>query len=60
MGHIELKRETLLLSEVIDHAIETVAPLWRAKHHELSTQASLDPLYVIGDQARLVQSLRAT
>ena len=56
MGHIELKRETLLLSDVIDHAIETVAPLWRAKQQEITTAASLDPLYVEGDLARLVQS----
>ncbi len=55
-GHIALKRETLLLSEVIDHAAETVAPLWRAKRHEISMVASLEPLYVTGDLARLVQS----
>ena len=56
-GHIVLKRETLLLSEVIDHAVETVAPLWREKQHEISMVASLEPLYVSGDLARLVQSL---
>ncbi len=55
-GHIVLKRETLLLSEVIDHAAETVAPLWREKQHEISMVASLEPLYVTGDLARLVQS----
>ncbi len=56
MGHIELKRETLLLSDVLDHAMETVAPLWREKQHEISTHANLEPLYVKGDLARLVQS----
>jgi signal transduction histidine kinase len=56
MGHIELKRETLLLSEVIDHAMETVAPLFRAKHQVISVASGLDPLYVRGDRARLVQS----
>jgi signal transduction histidine kinase len=55
-GHVVLKRETLLLSEVIDHAAETVAPLWREKQHEISMVASLEPLYVTGDLARLVQS----
>ena len=54
-GQIELKRETLLLSDVIDHALETVAPLCRAKHHEILAEPSPDPLYVTGDQARLVQ-----
>jgi signal transduction histidine kinase len=56
MGHIELKRETLLLSGIIDHAMETVAPLFRAKHHEVSVASSLEALYVRGDLARLVQS----
>ncbi len=55
-GHIVLNRETLLLSDVIDHAAETVAPLWRAKQHEISTVTSLEPLYVTGDLARLVQT----
>ena len=54
-GQIELKCETLLLSDVIDHALETVAPLCRAKHHEILAEPSPDPLYVTGDQARLVQ-----
>ncbi|HEU4780404.1 MAG TPA: ATP-binding protein, partial [Steroidobacteraceae bacterium] len=56
MGRIELKRETLLLSDVIDHATETATPLWRAKQHQISTVTGLEPLYVIGDRARLVQS----
>ena len=56
MGHIELKRETLLLSHVIEHAMETVAPLFRTKHHVVSVASGLDPLYVRGDLARLVQS----
>jgi signal transduction histidine kinase/CheY-like chemotaxis protein len=55
-GRIELRRETLLLSEVIDRAIETVAPIWRQKHHQISIRSSLEPLHVQGDPARLVQS----
>ncbi len=56
MSHIELKNEVLLLSHVLDQAMETVAPLWREKQHEISTHANLEPLYVRGDLARLVQS----
>jgi len=56
MGHVELKRETLLLTEVIDLAMETVTPQWRAKQHEVTTHASLERLYVRGDRARLIQS----
>ncbi len=55
-GRIYLKHETLLLSDVIDNAIETVAPLWREKHQEISIRSSLEPVYVVGDLARLVQS----
>ena len=57
-GRIELKRETLRLSEIIDHALETVTPLCRAKHHEISIQAGRDPVYVIGDHALLVFARR--
>ena len=56
MGHIELKRETLLLSDILDHAMETVAPMFRAKHHVVSVASGLDPLHIRGDRARLVQS----
>ncbi|HET9865196.1 MAG TPA: ATP-binding protein [Steroidobacteraceae bacterium] len=55
-GRIELKRETLLLSDVIERAVETVAPLWREKQHQITTQSCLEPVYVQGDLARLVQS----
>jgi signal transduction histidine kinase len=57
MGRIELKHETLLLKDVIDHAMETVAPAWRTKSHQVSVVTGLEPLYVKGDLARLVQSL---
>ena len=54
-GQIELKRETLLLSSVIEFAIETTAPLCRASHHALTHHVNPEPLYVVGDEARLVQ-----
>lgn len=56
MGRIELKHETLLLKDVIDHATETVAPSWREKSHQVTVVTGLEPLYVKGDLARLVQS----
>jgi PAS domain S-box-containing protein len=54
---IELRRETLELAEVIRQAIETVEPLIRERRHELQIHSSCGPLYVIGDSARLIQSL---
>jgi signal transduction histidine kinase/ActR/RegA family two-component response regulator len=56
MGRIELKREPLLLADVIERAIETVAPLWREKQHQITTRSGLEPVHVVGDLARLVQS----
>ena len=54
-GRIELKRETLELSSVITLAVETVEPLLREKHHEVSITAGYESLHVSGDFARLVQ-----
>jgi CheY-like chemotaxis protein len=56
-GRIELKRETLELSSVIALAVETVEPLLREKHHEVSITAGYETLYVNGDFARLVQCI---
>ena len=54
---IELRRETLELSDVIVQAIETVEPLIRERRHDLQLHSSYGALYVNGDSARLVQSL---
>jgi signal transduction histidine kinase len=54
-GRIELRRETLLLADVIRQAIEGVEPIAREKRHDLRIRSSYLPLYVNGDFARLVQ-----
>jgi CheY-like chemotaxis protein len=54
-GRIELRKEPLELASVIDHAVETVGPMLREKHHEILIAPSEDPLYVTGDSARLTQ-----
>jgi len=56
-GRIELTREPVELSDVIAQAVETVEPLMREKRHQVSIFASQQPLYVNGDNARLVQCL---
>ena len=56
-GHVVLKRETLLVSEVVDLAIETATPLWRTKQHQVTRHAAQERLYVNGDKTRLVQIL---
>jgi PAS domain S-box-containing protein len=54
-GRIELTREPLELAAIIAQAVETVEPLMRDKRHQVSILASQQPLYVNGDNARLVQ-----
>jgi signal transduction histidine kinase len=54
-GRVELKRESLDLANVINHAVETVEPLFRERQHEVSIISSYRSLHVNGDMARLVQ-----
>jgi signal transduction histidine kinase len=56
-GRIELKSEPLDLASVINHAVETVEPLFRERQHEVSIVTSYRALHVNGDMTRLVQSV---
>jgi CheY-like chemotaxis protein len=50
-----LRRQDVTLSEVIAQALETVEPLVREKHHDVTSTSGLEALVVNGDPARLVQ-----
>ena len=55
-GRIELKKRPVDLASVITQAVEAVEAQLRGKHHTLSTTASsYEPLFVMGDFARLMQ-----
>jgi two-component system, sensor histidine kinase len=54
-GRIQLQRRPLELSAVVEQAIESVEPLLREKRHTVSRISNLEPLYVNGDSARLMQ-----
>lgn len=55
-GRIELKKRPVDLAFVIAQTIETVEPQLREKQHNLATTASsYEPLFVLGDFARLMQ-----
>jgi signal transduction histidine kinase/ActR/RegA family two-component response regulator len=56
-GRIDLKMEVVEISDLIEMARETVAPLMGEKQHELSIIQAHDPVYVKGDGGRLVQAL---
>jgi two-component system, sensor histidine kinase len=54
-GRIELQRRPLELSSIVAQAIESVEPLLREKRHIVSRISNSEPLYVNGDNARLLQ-----
>ncbi|HEX3999988.1 MAG TPA: CHASE3 domain-containing protein [Pirellulales bacterium] len=54
-GKIELRKERLDLSKVIESALETSRPLIEAGRHELSVALPPKPIYVLGDLTRLAQ-----
>jgi signal transduction histidine kinase/CheY-like chemotaxis protein len=56
-GRIELKQQTLNVAALVEQAFETVAPLFQEKRQDVSLAPSYEPLHVIGDETRLVQSL---
>jgi nitrogen-specific signal transduction histidine kinase/CheY-like chemotaxis protein len=56
-GRIDLKKETLNVAPLVEQAFETVAPLFQDKHQDVSLAPGYEPLHVVGDVTRLVQSL---
>jgi PAS domain S-box-containing protein len=56
-GRITLKQGPVEIGAIIDQAAETVQPLILEKTHQLRVHKPLEPIYVMGDRARLVQSI---
>jgi CheY-like chemotaxis protein len=54
-GRIQLQHTTLDLSTIVAQAIEATESMLREKHHVVSRLSDLQPLYVNGDAARLLQ-----
>jgi signal transduction histidine kinase len=54
-GKINLRKETIELSRVIAHGIETSKSLLDAKHHDLAVELPPAPIWVFGDFSRLSQ-----
>jgi signal transduction histidine kinase len=55
LGKIVLKRETIELSTVIRHAVESVQVMADNRGHEVTVQLPLMPIYLNADFARLSQ-----
>lgn len=56
-GRLQLKRTPLELGSVIEQALETTAPQLQQKEHQVVLIGSAEPMYVLGDGARLVQCI---
>lgn len=54
-GKIELKREQLSITRVIEHAVETTRPAIEAGRHLLDVHGPPEPVWVNGDLTRLAQ-----
>ena len=54
-GAIELKQEALDLRQVIEDAVEQVAPHIQARHHALAVAEPDCPIPLYGDKKRLIQ-----
>ena len=54
-GKVELRRERIELSHIVERAVETAAPLFEQRRHRLSVEVAREGLAVEGDETRLVQ-----
>ncbi len=56
-GKVELRREPVLLAEVIRSAVETAAPMIDAAGHQLNVGVPEDPVALNGDAVRISQCI---
>jgi two-component system CheB/CheR fusion protein len=54
-GRIELRRQPLLLSAVVQQAVEVSRPLCDSRDHRLTVMLPPDPIYLDADPTRLAQ-----
>ncbi|OLC55716.1 MAG: hypothetical protein AUH85_08575 [Chloroflexi bacterium 13_1_40CM_4_68_4] len=56
-GKIDLREETVALSEIVDRAVEIARPLIDERGHRLMLELPERPIQLVGDSARLEQVL---
>ena len=56
-GRIQLHRERLVISDVVEGAVETVRPMIEELRHELTVSLPSEPIWLYVDAARLQQVL---
>jgi PAS domain S-box-containing protein len=52
---IQLRREQIAVSDIVERAVETVRPSIAQRKHELTVSLPLDPIWLYADAARLEQ-----
>lgn len=55
LGKVELRKETVTLESVVEHAVQTSRPLIEDRHHKLSILLPPEPVLVVADPTRLAQ-----
>jgi len=58
-GRIQLEAKPVLLDEVIAESMAMIDPFLREQMHNVSIERSAEPLWVLGDRARLIQVAHA-
>lgn len=56
-GRVQLRRERVVVSRIVEGAVETVRPLIEQRFHELTVSVPPDPIWLHADVARLEQVL---
>lgn len=56
-GRVKLDKQPIDIGMVVDQAVELIQPLMREKRHRLTVKKQQPDVYVLGDQARLVQAI---
>ena len=56
-GRVQLRQERLLLSSIVERAVETAQPLITQHRHELTVSLPPEPIWLQADAARLEQVL---
>jgi PAS domain S-box-containing protein len=54
-GSIQLRRKQVVVSGIMEHAVESVRPLIDQRKHELTVSVPPDPVWLYADAARLEQ-----
>ncbi len=54
-GRIKLRREQIVVSDIVERAVETVRPLIDQRRHEFTVSLPPEPIWLNGDAARLEQ-----